>query len=96
MVALWSQSLPKYYRIHGIHVLHIPYILSSNLVTVLSPIFAASLFALYGFKLILTIDLLSFAVAFLVLLLIIKIPEDMDQKEEKNLCLLDVHRGSAI
>lgn len=69
---------------------------SSNLVTVLSPIFAASLFALYGFKLILTIDLLSFAVAFLVLLLIIKIPEDMDQKEEKNLCLLDVHRGSAI
>ncbi|MDD6037080.1 MAG: MFS transporter [Lachnospiraceae bacterium] len=57
---------------------------SGNLVTVLSPILASSLFALGGLKLILSIDLLSFIFAFLVLFLILKVPEDTPQKAEKK------------
>ncbi len=53
---------------------------SGNLVAVLSPVFAASLFAYGGLKLILAIDLLSFAFAFLVLLFVLKIPEDISRK----------------
>lgn len=56
---------------------------SSNLVTVLSPVLASSLFAFGGLKLLLTIDLLSFIVAFLVLLLIIRVPED-ERKVSKH------------
>lgn len=58
--------------------------LLSNLVTVLSPILAASLFALGGLKLILIIDLLSFIFAFLVLLFVLRIPEDIPQKQKKS------------
>ena len=50
---------------------------SGNLIAILSPIFAASLFALGGLKIILLIDLSSFIVAFLVLLLLIRIPEEI-------------------
>lgn len=57
---------------------------SGNLVTVLSPVLAASLFALGGLKLILAIDLLSFIFAFSILLFVLKIPEDFSQKEEKQ------------
>lgn len=49
---------------------------SSNLIAVLSPVLAGSLFAFGGLKLLLAIDLLSFIVAFLVLLLLIRIPEE--------------------
>lgn len=57
---------------------------SGNLVTVMSPVLAASLFALGGLKLILVIDLISFVFAFLVLLLVLKVPEDTSQKAEKK------------
>ena len=51
---------------------------SGNLVAVLSPVLASSLFALGGLQVILLIDLGSFVIAFLVLLLLIRIPERMD------------------
>lgn len=57
---------------------------SGNLVAVLSPVFAASLFALSGLKLVLVIDLMTFLFAFLVLLFVLKIPEDILQKVEKK------------
>lgn len=57
---------------------------SSNLVAVLSPVLAASLFAMGGLRLIITIDLLSFSFAFCVLLFVLKIPEDTPQKTEKK------------
>lgn len=57
---------------------------SGNLVAVLSPVLAASLFALGGLKVILAIDLLSFISAFLVLLLVLRIPEDNLTKREKK------------
>ncbi len=49
---------------------------SGNLVMVLAPVCSASLFALGGLRLILLIDLMSFAAAFLVLLFWIRIPQD--------------------
>ncbi len=57
---------------------------SGNLVAVLSPVFAASLFAWGGLKLILVIDLMTFLFAFLVLLFVLQIPEDISQKIEKK------------
>lgn len=57
---------------------------SDNLVTVLSPILAASLFAFGGLKFILAIDLLTFLFAFFVLLFVLKIPEDAPQKTKQQ------------
>lgn len=60
---------------------------SANLVTVLNPILAASVFAAGGLGTILLIDLLSFLGAFLVLLLVIHIPEELSsagQAEKKQ------------
>lgn len=57
---------------------------SSNLVAVLSPVLAASLFAFGGLKLILIIDLSSFIFAFMVLLVVLKIPEDTFIKVKKK------------
>ena len=48
---------------------------SDNLISVLTPVLAAFLFALNGLRLILMIDLCSFVLAFLVLLLVISVPE---------------------
>lgn len=66
---------------------------SGNLVAVLSPVFAASLFAYGGLKLILVIDLMSFIFAFLVLLFVLKIPEDISQKVKKNSVLAGCKEG---
>lgn len=75
---------------------------SDNLVAVLSPVFAASLFAWGGLELILAIDLTSFLFAFLILLFVLKIPEDKPQKAEKKsvfagckegFCYLRQHNG---
>lgn len=49
---------------------------SSNLVAVLSPIISASLFGFLGLHVIIAIDLCTFAFAFFVLLLVLRIPED--------------------
>ena len=57
---------------------------SGNLVAVLSPVLAASLFAWGGLNHILVIDLMSFLFAFLVLLFVLKIPEDISRKVEKQ------------
>lgn len=57
---------------------------SGNMVMVLSPILAASMFAWGGLKLILAIDLCSFLFAFLVLLLVLRIPEDISQQKKKK------------
>lgn len=57
---------------------------SGNLISVMSPVLAAALFSFGGLKVILLIDLLSFIFAFLVLLIVIKIPEDEHKKAEKT------------
>lgn len=66
---------------------------SGNLTAVLSPILAASLFAMGGLTFILTIDLLSFVFAFGVLLFVLKIPEDIPQKAEKKSILAGCTEG---
>lgn len=57
---------------------------SGNLITVISPVLSASIFAFGGLKFILLIDLLSFIVAFWVLLFVIKIPEDLPKQSDKS------------
>ena len=57
---------------------------SGNLIAVMSPVLAASLFALGGLKILLFIDLASFVFAFLILLLVLRIPEDIQEKAEKQ------------
>ena len=57
---------------------------SNNLVRVLSPVLAASLFAFGSLKLILVIDLTSFLFAFSVLAFVLRIPEDLSQNREKK------------
>lgn len=57
---------------------------SSNLIVVFRPMFAAALFTAGGLSLILTIDLLSFLFALCVLLFVIHIPEQFEQKEHKS------------
>ena len=49
---------------------------SSNLVAVMSPVCAAALFGFGSLNLIIAIDLISFLFAFLILLFVMKIPED--------------------
>lgn len=55
---------------------------SGNLITVLTPVITAFLFALGGLKCVIIIDLVSFIAAFLVLLLVISIPEEKSDKKE--------------
>lgn len=66
---------------------------SGNLVAVLSPVFAASLFAWGGLNLILVIDLMSFIFAFLVLIFVLKIPEDISQKVKKKSVFIGCNEG---
>lgn len=54
---------------------------STNLIVVLSPMLAATLFAMGGLKLILLFDLLSFVLAFCVLLFIIHIPDQIEKSK---------------
>lgn len=57
---------------------------SDNLIEVMSPVLAASLFAFGGLKMLLIIDLLSFIVALLVLLFVVQVPEDESRRKEKQ------------
>ena len=57
---------------------------SGNLIMVLSPVLASTLFAFGGLKLLLVIDLMSFILAFLVLVFIIRVPEDESKKEKQQ------------
>lgn len=58
---------------------------STNLVQLLNPVFAAFLFAFGGLKIVLLIDLFTFVAAFLVLLFIIKIPEELAEAQPTSL-----------
>ncbi len=49
---------------------------SSNMVAILSPVLASAIFAFGGLTPLLVIDLVSFIIAFFVLLIVIQIPED--------------------
>lgn len=66
---------------------------SGNLVAVLFPVFAASLFAWGGLNLILAIDLMSFLFAFLILIFVLKIPEDISQKVKKKSVFIGCNEG---
>ncbi len=57
---------------------------SSNLIVVFCPMLAATLFTAGGLPLILVIDLASFLTAFSVLLFVIHIPEQFEQKEHQS------------
>jgi DHA3 family macrolide efflux protein-like MFS transporter len=57
---------------------------SSNLVGVVTPMLAAFIYSLVGMQGVIVIDLLSFIFAFVVLLLIIKIPEHIMKDESKD------------
>lgn len=58
---------------------------SSNLIIVFKPMLAAALFAVGGLPIILSIDLVSFAIAFCVLLFLIPIPEQMERTQRQSL-----------
>lgn len=57
---------------------------SSNLVVIFSPMLASVLFAVGGLPLILLVDLVSFAVAFCVLLFFIYIPYEFEKKDHQS------------
>ncbi len=61
---------------------------SNSLVTILNPVLATSLFALAGMDAVIYVDLTTFAVAFLALLLFIRIPE-LPKEEEKGESFLE-------
>ncbi len=58
---------------------------STNLIQLLNPVISAFLFAFGGLKIVLLIDLFTFIVAFLVLLFIIKIPEEFAGTQTNSL-----------
>lgn len=66
---------------------------SGNLVMVLTPVLASFLFAFRGLELLLLIDLCSFVVAFLVLLLVIRIPETEEERGKKKSVLEGCREG---
>ncbi len=69
---------------------------SANLVTVLNPILASSIFSIGGLGIILLIDLLSFLGAFLVLLIVIRIPDEPSfavQKEKRQSAFSGTREG---
>ena len=61
--------------------------LSRSLISILNPLIATALYSLAGLELVIAIDLGSFAVAFLTLLLFICIPKNEMQQEESILSL---------
>ena len=69
---------------------------SSNLTSVLTPVLAAFLFALNGLRFILMIDLGSFLFAFLVLLLVISIPETERNAQKKPSIFAGCKEGFAF
>ncbi len=59
---------------------------SSSLIGILHPVIASTLFAFYGMDLVIAVDLATFAIAFVVLLLFIRIPEiPQESKPEEKL-----------
>ncbi|MBP1577156.1 MAG: MFS transporter [Oscillospiraceae bacterium] len=66
---------------------------SGSMVTILSPIFAASLYSLGGLGVILAIDLVSFVFAFLILLFVLRIPDDKGTEGRKKHALAGCAEG---
>lgn len=66
---------------------------SSNLVGVLSPVIAASLFAMGGLRVILFVDLLSFMAAALVLIFVLRIPENLQKTQQKQSAVAGCREG---
>lgn len=62
--------------------------LSRSLISILSPLLATALYSLVGLELVIAFDLGSFAVAFLTLLIFIKVPEMNSEKKEPILVLV--------
>lgn len=54
---------------------------SNNLIVVFSPMLAAALFAMGGLSIVLLVDMVSFLIAFFVLLFAVHIPEMLEKKE---------------
>ncbi len=69
---------------------------SGNLISVLAPVLAASVYAFGGLKYILIFDFGSFAVAFLVLLCFIRIPEKRSAEKREGSLLSDCREGYAF
>lgn len=68
---------------------------SGNMVTVLSPVLAAALFAWGGLPLVLLIDLASFGFAFLVLLFVLQIPETAEKQAKSGSAFAGSREGIA-
>lgn len=69
--------------------------LSSSLNSILTPIIATAVLGLAGIQAIIAFDLISFAVAFIVLALWIKIPEEEYTESEKESLMTSVKQGIA-
>lgn len=67
--------------------------LSGSLNTILHPVFASVLFAFSGMDLVIAVDLISFAIAFLVLLFFIHIPEAPQEEKPKEKLLSAAKAG---
>lgn len=68
---------------------------SQSLNSILTPILATALFAFGGIDTVIAVDLVTFAIAFAVLLLLIKIPEDMGSKQTQEGLLDSARQGLA-
>lgn len=69
---------------------------SNSLVTILHPVFATALFAFAGMDIVIYVDLFSFAVAFLALLLGIKLPRVEREKEAEKETLLEAVKTGLV
>ncbi len=68
---------------------------SNSLVSILTPTFAAAMLSFAGLESVIAFDLTTFAIAFLALLLLIKIP-NVQQKSESNETLLQTAKSGFI
>ncbi len=66
---------------------------SNSLVSILTPVFATALFSFAGIETVIAFDLTTFAIAFLVLLIFIKIPKIETSAEEKTSLLQSAKSG---
>ncbi len=66
---------------------------SQSLNSILTPILATALFTLAGIKSVIAVDLITFAIAFLALLLWIDIPEQKEARQEEEKLLTSAQKG---
>lgn len=72
----------KYFKVSGMNSF------SNSLLTVITPMLAAFLSSFMGLKGVIMIDLITFIFAFIVLLLFIRIPEELNKKMDKQYSVL--------